>query len=200
MLNAFPGTKPVRSRPGLTGRDYFGPGRSVVMIDGVGIHHTLRALNADIDYLKLRQLFVGEIQLVRAIYYALIGTEEEAFGLRRLLEWLDYNGYVVRERPNRELVDESGSRYKRGRVSLEMAVDAMEMSPLIDRLILFSGDAALVPLVKAVQRRGVCVTAVSTLEAKPAIIARELRRQVDNFVDMRELMPFVQLNSGDSRK
>lgn len=194
MLNApIPDAKPLRSHQGRTGRDYFGPGRSVIMIDGAGIHDTLRAINADIDYLKLRQLFVGEIQLVRAIYYALIGTDEEAFGLRRLLEWLDYNGYVVRERPSREFTDGNGRRIKRGRVSLEMAVDALEMAPVIDRLILFSGDGAVVPLVKAVQRRGVCVTAVSTLALKPPIIAKELRRQVDHFVDMRELMPLIRL-------
>jgi uncharacterized LabA/DUF88 family protein len=194
MLNApTPDSRQLRSYPDRTGRDYFGPGRCIMMIDGAGIHDTLRVLNADIDYLKLRQLFVGEIQLVRAIYYALTGTEEEAFGLRRLLEWLDHNGYVIREKPIREFTDANGSRIQRGRVSLQMAVDALEMTALIDHLIIFSGDVDLVPLVRAVKRRGVCVTVVSTLAVKPPIIANELRRQVDRFVDMRELMPLIQL-------
>lgn len=193
MLDApTPASRRLRL-PDRTGRDFFGPGRCAVMIDGPGMHHALRALNADIDYLKLHRLFVGEIQLVRAIYYALTGAEDEAFGLRRLLEWLDYNGYVIRERPSREFTDVNGSRVRRGRISLEMAVDALEMAPVIDRLILFSGDVALVPLVRALQRKGVCVTAVSTLESRPPIIANELRRQVDNFVDMRELMPVIGL-------
>jgi uncharacterized LabA/DUF88 family protein len=186
--------KSRQSYAGRSGRDYFGPGRYIMMIDGAGIHHTLRALNADIDYRKLLQLFVGEVQLVRAIYYAVTGLEEEDVGLRRLLEWLDYNGYVVRKRPSREFTDANGSRIRRGSVSLQMAVDALEMTSLIDRLILFSGDADLVPLVKAVQRKGVCVTAVSTLASKPPMIAKELRRRVDHFVDMRELMPLIQLN------
>jgi hypothetical protein len=46
----------------------------------------------------------------------------------------------------------------------------------------------------AVQRKGVCVTAVSTLASKPPIIAKELRRQVDHFVDMRGLLPLIQLD------
>lgn len=186
-------TKSRQSYAGRSGTDYFGPGRCIMMIDGIGIHHTLRALNADIDYRKLCQLFVGEVQLVRAIYYAVTGLEEEEFGLRRLLEWLDYNGYVIRERPSQEFTGANGSRIKRGRVSLQMAVDALEMTALADHLILFSGDADLIPLVKAVQRKGVCVTAVSTLASKPPIIAKELRRQVDHFVDMQELLPLIQL-------
>lgn len=187
-------TKSRQSYAGRSGRDYFGPGRYILMIDGAGLHHTLRALNADIDYRKLRQLFVGEVHLVRAIYYALTVPKEDDFGVRRLLDWLDYNGYVVRETLNREFSDANGVRTRRGKVSLQMAVDALEITPLIDHLILFSGDADLAPLVKAVQRRGVRVTAVSTLAAKPPIIANELRRRVDSFVDMRELMPLIQLN------
>jgi uncharacterized LabA/DUF88 family protein len=186
--------KSRQSHAGQSGTDYFGPGRYIMMIDGTDIHHPLRALNADIDYRKLREIFVGEMQLVRAIYYALTTSEGEEFGVRRLLDWLDYNGYVVRETSIRQFSDANGSRTRRGNVSLQMAVDALEMTSLIDRLILFSGDADLVPLVKAVQRKGVCVTAVSTLASKPPMIAKELRRQVDHFVDMRELMPLIQLN------
>jgi uncharacterized LabA/DUF88 family protein len=37
------------------------------------------------------------------------------------------------------------------------------------------------------------VTAVSTLAARPPIIAKELRRQVDHFVDMQDLLPLIQL-------
>ena len=54
-----------------------------------------------------------------------------------------------------------------------MAVDALEMAPLVD----------------AVQRKGVYVTAVSTLLSKPPMISTELRRSVDHFVDLRELVP-----------
>ena len=195
MLNGpIPDTKSRRSSAIRSGRDYFDPGRYIVMIDGTGIHHTLRALNADIDYRKLREIFVDEMQLVRAIYYALTVPEEEEAGVRRLLDWLDGNGYLVREKSIRESGDANGSRTRRGSVSLQMAVDALEMASRIDRLILFTGDSDLVPLVKAVQRKGVRVTAVSTLASKPPVIAKELRRQVDQFVDMRELLPLIQLD------
>lgn len=173
------------------GREYFSPGRSVIMIDGNSIQYSLRALNADMDYRKLLGVFVDDVRLVRALYYALTARHEEEFGLRRLLDWLDFNGYVVREKLGRQVVATNGHRMLRGRLSLEMAVDALEIAPLIDHLILFSGDGDLAAMVEAVQRKGVRVTAVSTLTPRPPMIADELRRQVDRFIDLRELMPMV---------
>ncbi|MBT6825344.1 MAG: NYN domain-containing protein, partial [Rhodospirillales bacterium] len=40
---------------------------------------------------------------------------------------------------------------------------------------------------EAVQRRGVRVTVVSTLKSKPPMVADELRRQADTFVDLDDL-------------
>jgi uncharacterized LabA/DUF88 family protein len=184
------GTERRPPYPDRSGRDYFLPGRSVIMIDGSGMHYALRALNADIDYRRLRGLFVDDMRLIRALYYVVTAREEVA-GVRRLLDWLDYNGYVVREKLGREFVDANGVRIRRGRISLEMAIDALEMVPLIDHLILFSGDGDLTALVEAVQRKGVRVTAVSTLVTRPPMISTELRRQVDCFIDLRELMPLI---------
>jgi uncharacterized LabA/DUF88 family protein len=53
--------------------------------------------------------------------------------------------------------------------------------------VLFSGDGDLRSLVKAVQRRGVRVTVVSTISSQPPMIADELRRQADVFTDLVEL-------------
>jgi uncharacterized LabA/DUF88 family protein len=179
------------SREHLSGQDFFAPGRSAIMIDGNSIQYALRSLNAEIDYRRLRDLFVADRRLVRALYYALVTRDDEEFGLRRLLDWLDYNGYVVREKYGRAFVAANGHRSLRGHLSLEIAVDALELAPLIDHLILFSGDGDLAALVEAVQRKGVRVTAVSTLMTRPPMIARELRRQVDRFIDLRELRPFI---------
>jgi len=53
--------------------------------------------------------------------------------------------------------------------------------------VLFSGDGDFRPLVESVQRRGVLVTVVSTILCKPPLIADELRRQADFFIDLVEL-------------
>ncbi|MGZ9034105.1 MAG: hypothetical protein ACXW25_06795, partial [Rhodospirillales bacterium] len=44
----------------------------------------------------------------------------------------------------------------------------------------------------AIQRRGVRVTIVSTIRSKPPMVADELRRQADNFVELLDLQPSIQ--------
>jgi len=50
-----------------------------------------------------------------------------------------------------------------------------------------SGDGDFRSLVEAVQRRGVRVTVVSTISSQPPMIADELRRQADAFIDLAAL-------------
>jgi NYN domain len=54
-------------------------------------------------------------------------------------------------------------------------------------MVLFSGDGDFRSLVEAVQRRGVRVTVVSTVSTQPPMVADELRRQADVFLDIVEL-------------
>lgn len=184
------GLQPLLTHPLRSGQDLFVHGRSVLMIDARNTYAGLHLLNADIDYRKLRELFFGDMPLVRALVYALT-TDGEYSNMRPFLDWLAYNGYEVREKPGRAFVDANGRLSLRGRVSLEMAVDALERAPTMDHLILFSGDGNLAPLVKALQRQGIRVTAVSMLTSNPPMISSELRRQADRFVDLRDLMPLI---------
>jgi NYN domain len=57
--------------------------------------------------------------------------------------------------------------------------------------VLFSGDGDFRSLVEAVQRRGVRVTVVSTISTQPPMVAAELRRQADVFLDIVELQPKI---------
>jgi uncharacterized LabA/DUF88 family protein len=63
----------------------------------------------------------------------------------------------------------------------------MEMAETIDHIVLFSGDGDFRSLVEAVQRKGRKVTVVSTLSSQPPMIADELRRQADHFVDLAQM-------------
>ena len=76
-------------------------------------------------------------------------------------------------------------------MDIELAVDAMELAGHIDHMVLFSGDGDFRSLVEAVQRRGVRVSVVSTTSTQPPMIADELRRQADQFVDIVELQPKI---------
>ncbi|HYZ33935.1 MAG TPA: NYN domain-containing protein, partial [Crenalkalicoccus sp.] len=125
--------------------------------------------------------------LVRAYYYTALLETDEYSPLRPLVDWLGYNGYAVVTKPAKEFTDASGRRRVKGSVDIEMAVDVLELAPYLDHVVIFSGDGDLRRLVEAVQRRGVRVTLVSTIRAQPAMIADELRRQADTFLDLADL-------------
>jgi uncharacterized LabA/DUF88 family protein len=76
-------------------------------------------------------------------------------------------------------------------MDIELAVDAMELAGHIDHMVLFSGDGDFRSLVEAMQRRGVRVTVVSTISTQPPMVADELRRQADVFLDIVELQPKI---------
>jgi hypothetical protein len=58
-------------------------------------------------------------------------------------------------------------------------------------MVLFSGDGDFRSLVEAMQRRGVRVSVVSTVSTQPPMIADELRRQADEFIDLAQLAPRI---------
>jgi uncharacterized LabA/DUF88 family protein len=89
--------------------------------------------------------------------------------------------------PAKEFDDSEGRRKIKRNMSVELAVDAMELAKHVDQMVLFSGDGDFRSLVEAVQRRGVRVTVVSSISSQPPMIADELRRQADVFTDLVEL-------------
>ena len=158
--------------------------RFAMMIDGANLYQAARALGFDIDYRLLLETFSRAGRLVRACYYTALLDDQEYSPIRPLVDWLDYNGYTVVTKPLKEFTDASGRRKFKGNMDIELAVDAMEMASFLDHVVLFSGDGDFRRLVEAVQRRGVRVTVVSTLRTQPAMVADELRRQADQFVEL----------------
>ena len=104
-----------------------------------------------------------------------------------LFRSLDYNGFAVVTKPAKEFVDSMGRRKVKGNMDIELAVDAMEMAAHLDHVVLFSGDGDFRSLVEALQRRGCRVSVVSTVATQPAMVADELRRQADEFLDLAQL-------------
>src|SRR5262252_1547256 len=158
-----------------------------LFIDGANLYATAKTLGFDIDYKRLLKEFQGRGTLLRAFYYTAIIEDQEYSSIRPLIDWLDYNGYTVVKKATKEFIDASGRRKVKGSMDIELAVDAMELAEHIDQMVLFSGDGDFRSLIAAVQRRGVRVTVVSTISSQPPMIADELRRQADVFIDLLDL-------------
>jgi uncharacterized LabA/DUF88 family protein len=168
-----------------------------VFIDGANLYATSRGLGADIDYKRLLKEFQSRGNLLRAFYYTALIEDQEYSSIRPLLDWLDYNGYTVVTKPVKEFTDSTGRRKVKGNMDIELAVDAMELASHVDHIVLFSGDGDFRPLVEAIQRKGVRVTVVSTISTQPPMVADELRRQADIFLDLTELMPRIGRDPGE---
>ncbi len=163
----------------------FDPREKIALfIDGANLYATAKSLGFDIDYKKLLGEFQAKGYLLRAYYYTALAEDQEYSSIRPLIDWLDYNGYTVVTKPTKEFVDASGRRKIKGNMDIELAVHVMEMAEYIDHVVLFSGDGDFRSLVEAVQRRGRKVSVISTLSTQPPMIADELRRQADHFVDL----------------
>ncbi len=173
------------------------PERIALFIDGANLYASAKSLGFDIDYKRLLKEFQAKGQLIRAYYYTALVDDQEYSSIRPLVDWLDYNGYSVVTKPTKEFVDSTGRRKVKGNMDIELAVTAMEMASHMDHMVLFSGDGDFRSLVEAMQRRGVRVSVVSTVSTQPAMVADELRRQADEFVDLVSLMPRIGRDPGE---
>jgi uncharacterized LabA/DUF88 family protein len=161
--------------------------KTVVFIDGANLYATARGLDFDIDYKKLLSLFQERSNLIRAYYYTVLIEDQEYSPIRPLVDWLDYNGFTLVTKPAKDFTDSNGRRRIRNSISVDLAVDMIEIAERVDHIVLFSGDGSYRSLLEAVQRRGARVTVVSTVANSSATIADELRRQADSFVDLNSL-------------
>ncbi len=165
--------------------------RVALFIDGANLHAAARALGFDIDYKRLLRHFQDQCHLIRAFYYTALVEDQEYSPLRPLVDWLDYNGFTMVTKPTKEFTDATGRRKIKGNMDIELAIDVMEMASHLDHVVLFSGDGDFRRLVEAVQRRGLRVSVVSTVRSSPPMVADELRRQADHFIELDEISAMI---------
>jgi len=165
--------------------------RLALFIDGSNLYAAAKSLGFDIDYKLLRAEFMRRGKLLRAFYYTALLENDEYSPIRPLVDWLNYNGFSMVTKPAKEYTDSQGRRKVKGNMDIELAVDAMELAPRVDHIVLFSGDGDFRPLVESLQRQGVRVSVVSTIRSQPPMISDDLRRQADNFIELEDLKDVI---------
>lgn len=158
-----------------------------IFIDGANLYGAARALEFDIDYKRMLAWAAKQGKLIRAYYYTALVEDNDFSPIRPLVDWLDYNGYTMVTKVAREYTDASGRRKVKGNIDVEMTCDVLEIAQNVDHVMLLTGDGDFKRLIEAVQRKGVRVSVISTVETHPPMIADELRRQADHFIDLADL-------------
>jgi len=173
--------------------------RIAIFVDGANLYATAKALGFDVDYKKLLKIFRDRGQLIRALYYTALAEDQEYSSIRPLVDWLDYNGFTMVTKPTKEFTDSLGRRKIKGNMDIELTVDAMRMADVVDHIVLFTGDGDFRALVAALQLKGKRVSVISTLQTQPAMVADELRRQADQFIDIADLESQICRDGGAHR-
>lgn len=156
-----------------------------VFIDGANLYASAKHLNMNMDYSKIITWAGSETggKVIRSMFYTALSDDEAFVALRPMVDWLSYNGFVVVTKPIKEFTDAQGRRKIKGNMDIEIAVDAMELAPHVDTMFFFTGDGDFRRVIESIQRRGVHVVVVSALE----VVADELRRQADRFIDLQDI-------------
>ncbi|MEL6662786.1 MAG: NYN domain-containing protein [Pseudomonadota bacterium] len=172
--------------------------RLALFIDGANLYSAARALGLEIDFRKVLDEFRKKGRLLRANYYTTLLENDDYSPIRPLVDWLAYNGFNVIKKPAKEYTDREGRRRVRGNMNMEIAVDMLAVADRIDHAVLFSGEGDFRRLVEALKAQGVRVTVISTVKSQPPMVADELRREADAFVDLQDMAELIARPRRDS--
>lgn len=160
-----------------------------LFVDGANMHATGKMLNAQFDYEKVKKYFMRKGNLITFNYYTAVHTDEEGeVGIKKLMDWLEYNSITLVQKPAKSFgVDVDFKERIKGNMDIEMAVDIMELTNSLEHFYIFTGDGDFVYLLRAIKRRGRKVTVVST----KGMVADEIRRTT-TVIDIKTMLPEVQ--------
>ena len=162
-----------------------------ILIDGPNTFSALKALEIDVDYKALKTEFARRGKLMRALYFTTVWETEDHSPMKPLIDWLDYNGFSVISKPSKEFVDSEGRKRYKGSMDIEMAIHALKLARYVEHIVIFSGNGDFTPLVETLQDMGVRVSIASTLKTEFPMIADDLRKQADNFIEIEQLAEVI---------
>ncbi len=160
--------------------------RLQVFIDGPSLYATSRVLHRKMDYKAFMELLKEQTRLIRVQYFTTIRPEQDNDKFHGVLNFLEFNGYHVETKSVYNSIDASGHVRDKGSMVGEMTVAMLSASiENTDHIVLFSGNREMVAAVNACKARDTKVTVVSS--ERYQVIAEDLRRACDDYVDMEEL-------------
>lgn len=162
--------------------------RVAIFIDGENIHYSAKHLNMRLDYLKLCRKLAGPRRLVRSYFYTAVSSQSE--GKIDFINFLRLNGFKVVIKEIKSFNDmEQGGRNVRSNLDMEMAIDALELAPKLDSVILCTGDGDFRPLVEALGRRGLHVEVCALRE----MTSTDLIATADRYTDLASMKEDIAL-------
>jgi uncharacterized LabA/DUF88 family protein len=157
-----------------------------LFIDGGNLYHAAKKLGFKVDLLRLRDYLVSpNADLYRAYYYAAFDSTQGF--IMKILDYLRHNGFVVVTKRVKKF-----STMMKGNLDVELVIDMMTTLEHYDTAILISGDGDFTRCVEELQKRNKKIIVVSTEKTSPPLLAQELKYQADEFIELAEILHFVE--------
>jgi uncharacterized LabA/DUF88 family protein len=156
-----------------------------IFIDGSNLFYAALQLKLEIDYQKLLVYLTGDRRLLRAYFYT--GSDRTNDKQQGFLLWMQRHNYRVVTKELTQLPDGS----KRANLSVEIAIDMMQIAPHCDTVILLSGDGNLTYAVNAISNQGVKVEVVSLRSMTSDVLINV----IDRFIDLADIQNLIRKES-----
>jgi len=146
-----------------------------VFVDVQNLYYSAKNLyNAKVNFNALLKSLVGPRKLVRAIAYVIKADVKEE---KNFFEALGKIGYEVKAKDLQVFFGGA----KKGDWDIGIAMDAIEMAPKLDTVIIVSGDGDFLPLVQHLRSALGCRIEVAAFGKSTS---RRLTEEADDFVDL----------------
>jgi uncharacterized LabA/DUF88 family protein len=161
----------------------------VIFIDGSNFNQAFRQCRMRPDYDKLTKHFAQQGDIVGQYYFTALSPERTS--LHGVMDHIAYHGWDVVSKETKVFDGQV-----KGNMDVEIVVQAWRMWEHFTDLVLFSGDGDFSPMVSFLRSLGRRVTAVSIHKRgdKDSMIADELRRAVNEFIDLREIADKIRMD------
>ena len=150
-----------------------------IFIDAANFEISLKTCGLLADYEKLIKWASSDGEVVSLRYYSpSFGTK----GQNRFFSYIKNKGFKIVTKSIKKIKKRQKQTLNKANFDVEIAFDAAVNIKSFNKVILFSGDSDFVYLVSQLQKRGISVT-VASVQWRTA---RELKKQADMFIELRE--------------
>jgi len=119
------------------------------------------------------------------VYLTMLERDKDEENKRvRFADALAFSGFHVVLKRVRVFDNEGAKKLKGENINVDIAIGMMQAAEWADEIILFAGDADLVPAVLAVQIKGVRVT----IAGKEDAVSPELRKAADDYEEIKDIL------------
>lgn len=141
--------------------------KTLMYIDGSNFRASIKDPNIKIDYIHLLKYCNKQFGDLRAYHYAQLS--EGNVPLKKLLDYLSYNGYTSIEGSDGDILTD---------LSVDMLKACYEMKP--EKLVLFSGNNLFVRPITIINDLGIKTIVISSKNSSGSL----LRKTCDQFIEL----------------